>query len=131
MPFRPKTHRPFPRAEVRFTPPEAEVRLTARERGYDSRWDVARRSFLAKHPLCEKCKAERVARAGTVVDHVVPHRLAEAINANDPEIIAEARARFWDSSNWQTLCTTHHNSTKQAEEKEARRLARIDDEPRP
>lgn len=128
MPFRPKTHNPAPRAVARFTPPETETRLTARERGYDSRWDVARRSWLAKHPLCVKCKAERVARAGTVVDHIVPHRLDEALKSNDPDRIAEARARFWDSSNWQSLCTTHHNSTKQAEEKAARRNG---DDPRP
>ena len=121
MPFRPKTHNPAPRSTPRFAPPEVETRLSARQRGYDSKWDVARRSFLAKHPLCVKCLADRRAEAATVVDHIVPHRLDDALKSNDPDRIAEARARFWDSSNWQSLCTTHHNSTKQAEEHAARR----------
>lgn len=128
MPFRPKTHNPAPRSTPRFAPPEVETRLSARQRGYDSKWDVARRSFLAKHPLCVKCLADRRAEAATVVDHIVPHRLDEALKSNDPDRIAEARARFWDSSNWQSLCTTHHNSTKQAEEHAARRRG---DGPRP
>ena len=128
MPFRPKTHNPAPRLTPRFAPPEVETRLSARERGYDSKWDVARRSFLAKHPLCVKCLADRRAEAATVVDHIIPHRLDEALKSSDPDRIAEARARFWDSSNWQSLCTTHHNSTKQAEEHAARRRG---DDPRP
>ncbi len=48
------------------------------------------------------------------VDHIVPHRLAEA---KTPEAVAAARRLFWDKSNWQALCVDHHVSTKQKEER--------------
>lgn len=70
-------------------------RGTAAQRGYDSRWQKARRGYLAKHPLCVHCAAEGVTSAATVVDHKVPHR--------------GDRKAFWDSSNWQALCVPHHN----------------------
>jgi 5-methylcytosine-specific restriction enzyme A len=43
-------------------------------------------------------------RAGIVepafaVDHIVPHKGDQVL--------------FWDQSNWQSLCRTHHNSDKQ------------------
>jgi len=37
-----------------------------------------------------------------VVDHIKPHR-------NDPVL-------FWSRTNWQPLCTDHHNVTKQLQE---------------
>lgn len=70
------------------------ARPTASERGYGSRWQKARATFLQRHPLCAEC--ERVGRvtAASVVDHVVPHKGDQRL--------------FWDTSNWQPLCTTCH-----------------------
>jgi len=51
--------------------------------------------YLAEHPLCVKCEAEGRVTAATVVDHKEPHR-------GDYD-------RFWDESNWQSLCSYHHN----------------------
>jgi 5-methylcytosine-specific restriction endonuclease McrA len=75
-----------------------QQRPTARQRGYDSKWDSARKGFLAKHPRCSRCEAP-----ATVVDHKTPHR--------------GDRKLFWDKTNWQPLCAHHHNSGKQSEEK--------------
>jgi len=75
-----------------------EKRPTARKRGYDNRWDKARAAYLLKHPICVKCGAP-----ATVVDHVVPHR-------GDNKL-------FWNSANWQPLCTPCHSRTKQREER--------------
>jgi len=68
-------------------------RPSARERGYDAKWEKARRLFLREHPLCQ-CGAE-----ATTVDHRIPHR--------------GDRQLFWNRANWQPLCTHCHSSTKQ------------------
>jgi 5-methylcytosine-specific restriction enzyme A len=74
---------------------------TTAERGYGSRWQRARVRFLREHPLCAMCDAENPPRLtpACIVDHKVPHR-------GDQDL-------FWDESNWQSLCTTCHNSHKQ------------------
>ena len=71
------------------------VRLSAAERGYDSKWRVARARFLKKSPLCRKCLAEGRLVPATVVDHIKPHR-------GDKEL-------FWDEDNFQALCARCHN----------------------
>lgn len=72
-------------------------RPTARQRGYNFRWEKARKAWLAKHPLCEECKRGGHIRAATVVDHIIPHK-------GDADL-------FWDSeNNWQSLCKTHHDA---------------------
>lgn len=78
-------------------------RGTAASRGYGSRWQRARAAFLAEHPLCVMCEREGRVTAATVVDHIDPHR-------GDME-------KFWDSSQWQSLCASHHNRDKQSLEK--------------
>src|SRR3954469_6410983 len=78
------------------------TRLTARQRGYDSRWEKARRSFLASHPYCVKCAERGTVTQATVVDHIVKHNQNWSV--------------FWDKSNWQPLCAPHHNSLKQRED---------------
>ena len=70
-------------------------RKTATERGYDYRWQKARKSFLKKNPLCVHCQQENIIKPATVVDHIKPHR-------GDMKL-------FWDRDNWQPLCETHHN----------------------
>ena len=66
-------------------------------RGYDQRWQKARKRFLSAHPLCAECQRQNPPRyvKATVVDHVVPHR-------GDPVL-------FWDEGNWQPLCKPCHD----------------------
>lgn len=86
-------------------------------RVYGSRWDKARRSFLVMHPLCVMCQQQGRTVAAKVVDHIIPHKLKDAINSGDRAAIALAQKLFWDTNNWQSLCIPHHNSTKQRMEK--------------
>jgi len=73
-------------------------RPTARERGYDSKWDKERAAYLKAHPRCVMCGA-----SARVLDHKTPHR-------GDKKL-------FWSRSNWQPLCTPCHSSRKQSMEK--------------
>lgn len=73
-----------------------QTRPNATARGYNSRWEQARRDFLADHSRCSYFACNALA---TVVDHVIPHR-------GDMRL-------FWDRKNWQSLCFHHHNSAKQ------------------
>ncbi len=70
-------------------------RKSARERGYDTRWDKARKGYLIKHPLCVECVKEGRYTPATVVDHIKPHRGNKQL--------------FWDRDNWQSLCKQHHD----------------------
>lgn len=76
---------------------------SAASRGYGHRWRTARAGFLAQNPLCAGC--ERLGRVteAKVVDHIEPHR-------GDQE-------KFWDRSNWQSLCASCHSGEKQREER--------------
>ena len=73
--------------------------LSARARGYGTRWEKARVGHLLDHPLCAMCLADGMVTSAKVVDHIVPHRGDQTL--------------FWSKANWQSLCTTHHNATKQ------------------
>lgn len=68
------------------------ARGTARERGYDARWDRAARAWLRKpeNAFCVYCEAEGRTAASECVDHFVPHK--------------GDRALFWDRSNWRASC---------------------------
>lgn len=77
---------------------------TAAQRGYSYRWQKARATFLKAHPLCIRCQAEGRVEVATVVDHRIPHRGDQAL--------------FWDTSNWDPLCATHHSRDKQREEQQ-------------
>ncbi|WP_407312085.1 HNH endonuclease [Desulfosporosinus sp. SB140] len=71
-------------------------RGSAAQRGYDARWTKARKRYLKEHPLCVEClKASKLTPAN-VVDHIIPHRGDKSL--------------FWNESNWQSLCSHHHNS---------------------
>lgn len=100
-------------------PARADRDLTAHQRGYDSRWQEARQTFLRQRPLCEcdECKRLGRIRAATIVDHKVPPRMADAIRSGSKEAIAKARQIFWDKSNWQPLSKSCHDSWKQRLEK--------------
>ncbi|AFJ47154.1 HNH endonuclease [Shimwellia blattae] len=91
--------------------------MTGNPRIYGSKWDKARRLFLRAHPLCVMCQQQGQTTAATVVDHIIPHKLKDALRAGDPRAIARAQKLFWDRGNWQGLCAPHHGSTKQRMEK--------------
>ena len=74
---------------------EARLRPSSEEKGYNWTWRKARKRFLALHPLCVICEKEGRVKAATVVDHIERHK-------GDPD-------KFWDESNWQSLCTECHN----------------------
>ena len=77
---------------------EAEVahgRHPLRDTLYGRRWKAASHQQLRLHPLCAECERLGWAVAATVVDHIVPHRM-------------DAK-KFWDRSNWQSLCKLHHD----------------------
>lgn len=62
-------------------------RPSARQRGYDSRWDRESKAFLAL-PANRMC-ACRCGKPANVVDHKIPHK--------------GDRRLFWDRSNWQPM----------------------------
>lgn len=73
-------------------------RPTARERGYSTAWDKARRDFLASHPRCAHCGG-----LATVVNHIVPHKGDQGL--------------FWKRSNWEAVCAPCHNGPIQSAER--------------
>lgn len=65
-------------------------------------WQAIRKDYLQRNPLCVMCQQDgRIAQA-TVVDHIEPHRGDLVKFYNGP---------------FQGLCKTHHDSTKQRQEK--------------
>jgi len=105
MPVMPPSFRP------RGTPSRVERerasddrRGSARERGYDGRWDKARRAYLAVHPVCEYCGLEGRVQAADLVDHLYPHRVY------DPR---RTEGLFWRSEYWVACCKACHDGPKQ------------------
>lgn len=97
------THRRVVRKEV------DSRRGSSTQRGYGYKWQQARAGYLRSHPLCmDHQKVGELVQA-TVVDHKIPHKLDEAMSSGDAERIAKAKALFWDSENWQSLCKTCHD----------------------
>jgi 5-methylcytosine-specific restriction enzyme A len=72
-----------------------QERGTPNERGYTYRWQKASKVFLSTHPLCAECEKEGRVTAATLVDHIIPHKGNYQL--------------FWDESNWQPLCASHHS----------------------
>lgn len=100
MPVRPPTFRPRGQRTRREANAEYDRhRGSARERGYDARWDIAARAFRREHPLCLGCEAVGKTEPATCVDHVIPHK--------------GDMVRFWDRSLWQSSCDWHHDTVKQ------------------
>lgn len=69
------------------------------------------------HILSVLCADQGRVAAATVVDHIIPHKLKEALRSGDADAISKAQKLFWSRSNWQGLCKQHHDSTKQRMEK--------------
>src|SRR5262245_2556293 len=73
-------------------------RGSSAQRGYGSRSQKARATFLRQHPLCqcELCDEGRIRLLpSSVVDHKVPHRGDQSL--------------FWDTDNWQALNKACHD----------------------
>ena len=69
------------------------------KRGYNYKWQKARKVYLIENPLCVFCSNREEIKAADVVDHIQPHK-------GDDKL-------FWDAGNWQPLCKQCHDSTKQ------------------
>ena len=109
MPNSPPTHRPKTAPTRHEQNRDYDQRRgNARDRGYTSRWDKARLTWLNRHPLCVMCEREGRVTAAKVVDHIIPHRGPDGLS--DPVL-------FWDTANWQSLCKPHHDRDKQRLEK--------------
>ncbi len=69
---------------------------------YGHKWRKARATYLLNNGNCVRCLEAGRNVIATVVDHIVPHRGNWTL--------------FWDSSNWQSLCKTCHDGSKQRDE---------------
>jgi 5-methylcytosine-specific restriction endonuclease McrA len=100
MPMMPPTFRPKGRQSRQEQNTDYDRRRgSARERGYDARWDRASLGFRQRNPLCLGCSAVGRTASTSVTDHVIPHRGDMAI--------------FWDREQWQPACDWHHSVVKQ------------------
>ncbi|MDX1489723.1 MAG: HNH endonuclease signature motif containing protein [Pseudohongiellaceae bacterium] len=95
MPFKPSVHRPRT-ATTPKTLYKRSARATSAGRGYGYRWQKERSLYLQANPLCVRCEDEGRVCAATDLDHIIPHK-------GDMSL-------FWDKSNWQGLCRSHHSS---------------------
>jgi 5-methylcytosine-specific restriction protein A len=97
VPVKPPVHRPPGTRSAAAVKAELErQRPSSARRGYGGRWRRARQVFLARNPLCVRCREAGRLEPATVVDHRVPHR---------------GRAElFWDEANWQGLCKRCHDA---------------------
>lgn len=94
--------------------------LTSAAKGYGYRWQKARAAHLLLFPLCVFCQRAGRYVPAAIVDHIKAPKLGDAKLSGEPERIADAWRLFWDRSNWQSLCKTCHDSTKQRMEKGGR-----------
>lgn len=69
-------------------------------------WKKLRAHQLRQEPLCRMCKDMSRIVAASVADHKIPHKGDAAL--------------FFDAQNLQSLCATHHNSTKARDEARGR-----------
>ena len=73
-----------------------QQRGSSAQRGYGSRWQKARATYLANHPTCVACAARGMLTAASVVDHITPHK-------GNTEL-------FWSVDNWQAMCKPCHDA---------------------
>lgn len=98
MPSKPKVFNPRGSAQQRQQAYERE-RGSARDRGYDARWDRAAAAFKVRHPLCVGCMAVGRVEPAFLIDHIIPHKGNQVL--------------LWDEGNWQSACEWHGNAIKQ------------------
>lgn len=107
MPSMPPTFRPagnLSRHEANKT--YDARRGSARDRGYDSRWDAASRGHRVHDPLCRYCALVGEVKAADLTDHLYPHR--------------GDRVLFWNRTYWVSSCNDCHNGFKQRVERRGR-----------
>lgn len=97
-------------------------RKSSAQRGYGSPWQRYRKGYLQKHTLCVMHQKRGLLEQAKVVDHIVPHKLYEAIESGDAERIKAARKLFWDPDNHQALCEHCHDSHKKRLEMSGREV---------
>jgi 5-methylcytosine-specific restriction protein A len=87
-------------------------RESSTARGYGYRWQQTSKGFLRAHPLCQcpECKegALRLLKSD-VTDHIIPHKLDDALKSGNAELIANAWRLFWDRNNWQAMAKVCHD----------------------
>ncbi len=104
----PKRFRPVHQRNKPVTKRGIDDRLSSAKRGYDRRWRKYRKTYLLMNPWCVECLKPTINPVtgeqepgrhvlATQVDHIV-----EAVNGIMDE-------RFYDSTNHQGLCHTHHS----------------------
>jgi len=58
---------------------------------HSPRWRKARQTFLQRHPLCVYCQQIGQVTAASVVDHIKPHRLGQALQSANGQAIQTAQ----------------------------------------
>ena len=71
-------------------------RGSAAKRGYGRRWRKLRLMYLSANPLCVECEKKGTIRSANILDHIIPHKGDFTL--------------FWDTSNFQALCKSCHDS---------------------
>lgn len=74
------------------------------------RWYRLRAHQLKLQPLCAHCKLKGKVEPATVVDHIIAHK--------------GDLARFWDTTNLQSLCTSCHDRKTRDEKEQAKPFIR-------
>jgi hypothetical protein len=70
---------------------------------FTTTWRQLRADQLAREPCCRMCRDMGRQTPATVADHRIPHR--------------GDRALFFSAGNLDSLCATHHDSTKRRHER--------------
>src|SRR4051794_33187453 len=100
MPSKPQSFRPSHLGTMQQAKRQYEIdRGSARERGYNTRWDANSLRYRREHALCLGCEAVGRFTVTEVVDHIIPHKGDNVL--------------MWDESNWQPSCGPHHDVVKQ------------------
>jgi 5-methylcytosine-specific restriction protein A len=106
-----------------FRPDQRSEEATRYREWYKTpEWHRIRGKRLKEEPICRVCARQKAfdptfqidSTLRLIVDHIVPHR-------GDWRL-------FSDYGNTQTLCSHHHNSTKQSMEKSGQRTVAIGDD---
>lgn len=104
MPTMPPTFRPAGNLSRRESNRSHDARRgSARDRGYDGRWDKASRGHRRNHPLCAYCALVDEVKAADLVDHLYPHKGDQVL--------------FWNRTYWVSSCSTCHDGFKQRTER--------------
>ena len=70
--------------------PSGYNRVRSADEYHTSRWTRLSRIFRQENPLCAICESKGIIKPAEVVDHIVPYPVC---------------GDFFDSTNWQSLCS--------------------------